>query len=331
MEYERDKCPCCGSGNYGFLYNLSYGSVNKCVDCLTAYTVFKDPDILSLNETFGGKDFLKARIYDQYEFRRIARNRLCFLSKFVNSGEILEFGSSTGEFLYEAAGKGYKVSSVDLHPVVLSINKTNNLQDIVESNAIHFKAKKTYEAIVAFHLIEHLADPAGFLSNCRMSLKPGGVIFIEVPNFSSFTRKILGKRSGMFYDYHICHFDKDSLGRLMKKCGYEVIAVRTIDDPVRYIAPIYNPLRHGLWYLLRKFRKQNKGNICEDKSGNSNTRTTAKDEVDILNSRKAKIYRLESGFIRVISMAFLPVCMLLDKYYLGSGLQVIAKRTKSEE
>lgn len=316
MEHINHKCPYCGSSNDKFLYKLSYGDVYKCANCKIAYTVFKGFDVTKSNETFDTTDFLKTRLYDQYRLRKIARKRLSLLSKFINGGNILEFGSATGEFLYEAAKKGYCVSSVDLHPAVLNINKTEKLRQVVKLDASLYKDKRTYDAIVAFHVIEHLTDPREFLSNCYRALNPHGVLFLEVPNFGSLTRRILGKRWGMFYDYHVCHFDKDSLVGLLRKHNYRILSVRTIDETVRYISPLYNPIRNAIWTTLNRIKSKN--NIAYFVS--------KEDEEKILNSPKARIYRIESKLINGLSKLFFPVSMLLNFSGLGSYIQIIARK-----
>ena len=200
MEHINRNCPCCKSQNGKFLYRLSYGNIYKCVDCKTAYTLFNGCDIAKSNEVFEATDFIKTRLYDQYRLRKVARKRLSLLSKFINGGDILEFGSSTGEFLFEAAKKGDKVSSVDLHPIVLNINKRKESKDITHDN----------------------------MSNNAL-------------------------------------------------VGYSVV-----------------------------------------------------EEIKILNSNKARIYRLEAGFIKAVSKVLLPICMILDNYYLGCSLQIVARKIISE-
>lgn len=332
MEHINRNCPCCRSQNGKFLYRLSYGEVYKCVDCKTAYTLFNGCDIAKSNKVFEATDFIKTRLYDQYRLRKVALKRLNLLSKFVKSGSILEFGSCTGEFLYEAAKKGYNLFSADLHPVVLDINKTENLKEIIKLDASFFESKRAYfDGIVAFHVIEHLTNPGEFLLNCNTALKPNGVLFLEVPNFESLSRRIWGKRWGMFYDYHVCHFDEDSLEIFTKKYGFEILAIRTIDLPERYIASIYNPLRHRLWSLIKKFRRKESKDITHDNmSNNALVGYSVVDEIKILNSNKARIYRLEAGFIRAISKVLLPICMVLDNYYLGCSLQIVARKIISE-
>lgn len=318
-------CPCCRSQNGKFLYKLSYGDVYKCVDCKTAYTVFNGCDITKSNEIFEATDFIKTRLYDQYRLRKVARKRLSLLSKFVKSGSILEFGSCTGEFLYECAKKDYEVSSVDLHPQILNINKAENLKEKIKLDANFFKSKQTYDAIAAFHVIEHLTNPVEFLSNCKLALKPKGILFLEVPNFGSLTRRIWGKRWGMFYDYHVCHFDKSSLENLLRRHGYHILLTRTIDETIRYISPIYNPMRNAIWTNMKRILYKNDISITFNVNNTANV-IGKENEEKIINSLKAKIYRLESRLINGLSKIFFPISLLLNVLGLGSYIRIIARK-----
>lgn len=45
-------------------------------------------------------------------------------------------------------------------------------------------ADNSFDEIYAKHVIEHLNDPIGFMSEMTRALKPGGTIFVETPHFS---------------------------------------------------------------------------------------------------------------------------------------------------
>ena len=317
-------CPCCNNSSNKYLYKLKYGGVYICAHCNTAYTVFDDLSIKSANEVFGSSDFIKARIYEQHRLRRIARNRLSLLKRYLKEGHVLEFGSSTGEFIYECTKSGYNVSSVDLYSSVLKSNQPGKSGDVYRQDASEFKIEETYDAVVAFHVIEHLLNPGEFLRNCRGILKPDGIIFLEVPNYGSLSRRIWRKRWGMFYDYHVCHFDSSSLAGLLKKHGYQILLIRTVDDQIRYIAPFYNPLRNALWAAIRKVIH---GKRAGQNQGNDNNNSIDyTDEERIRTSWKAKIYRLELYIVDSISLLFLPFSLLLNSFGSGSYIQVIAKK-----
>ncbi len=310
-------CPCCrnNEGNRP-LYRLRYGEVRQCVRCRTAYTVFDAVDVRSANEVFGSRDYVKSRIYELYNLRRTARARLRRLRAHVRTGDLLEFGASTGEFLYESHRAGFRASCADRYPALLDANMPKNAVEVFQQDADTFAIGKTFDVIAAFHVLEHLQQPEVFLRKCRDLLTPEGVLFLEVPNFGALARWIWRGRWGMFYDYHLCHFDRHALVNLLERCGYRVIQARTVDDRLRYLAPLYQPVRNVVWSVVKSLRRGSVAAPVESRS-----------ESEIHASGKARVYRLESGVLHALSLLLLPLSLPLGWLGLGSYLQVIARKT----
>ncbi|HLD82346.1 MAG TPA: class I SAM-dependent methyltransferase [Candidatus Omnitrophota bacterium] len=326
-----DNCYLCGkSKNPKLLYNLTFGSVYSCLDCKIAYTVFNQGyDRKEPNLVFGLKDFIKARIYDQRRLHKIARDRLRLLKRFLPSGRILELGSSTGEFVYTCAKNGYEVTYADLCPSLLNINITGNLKEQIKLETGLFKNGKTYDAIAAFHTLEHLTDAARFLLNCYEALNSNkGILFLEVPNFGSLLRRIMGK--SWFYDYHASHFDKASLERLLRASGYEILLVRTVEEPERYLALVYNPLRNLLWSVFKKIPQIKNNSSSYDNCKDKFSGYSLKEENIILNSYKARLYRLESFLLGLSARVLFPFYKIIDKFYLGANLQIVARKSNAK-
>lgn len=309
-------CPCCrnNEGNRS-LYRLRYGEVRQCGRCWTAYTAFDAVNVRSANEVFGSRDYVKSRIYEIHNLRRTARARLGYLRAHVKTGDLLEFGASTGEFLYESHQAGFRISCVDRYPVLLDVNMPQNVVEVFQQDADTFAIGKTFDVIAAFHVLEHLQQPEMFLRKCRDLLTPEGILFLEVPNFAALARWIWRGRWGMFYDYHLCHFERHTLVSLLERCGYRVIHARTVDDRLRYLAPLYQPVRNVMWSVVKSMRH---GPASEPIEGRS--------ESEIHASGKARVYRFESGVLHALSLLLLPLSWPLGWLGLGSYLQVIARK-----
>lgn len=79
--------------------------------------------------------------------------------------------------------------------------------------------RESFDLVSIMHVFEHVPRPIETLRHMRDLLKPGGVLFIEVPNTSDLN---------MFYDLllfeHLYHFTPETLAWLLSREGFEILA-----------------------------------------------------------------------------------------------------------
>lgn len=96
---------------------------------------------------------------------------------------------------------------------------------------VHFK--QIFDAIEMGFVLEHVDDPGLILRRFRSFLKPGGVLFVSVPNARSLHR-LLGQAAGFMQDIyalskfdrdlgHKRYFDSQSIAQLVEECGYTLL------------------------------------------------------------------------------------------------------------
>lgn len=76
-------------------------------------------------------------------------------------------------------------------------------------------ADSVANAVICFHLIEHLTSPDNLLTECRRVLKDGGVLFLVTPDWR--------KQYKTFWrdPTHLRPYDKESLARLLRMYKFE--------------------------------------------------------------------------------------------------------------
>ena len=81
-----------------------------------------------------------------------------------------------------------------------------------------------FDLVVLSHVLEHCQDPSGLLVRLREVLRPGGYLYVEVPNASSWEARMLGQYwGGWDVPRHCYHFSPETLVRLLKQENFTVL------------------------------------------------------------------------------------------------------------
>ena len=81
--------------------------------------------------------------------------------------------------------------------------------------------QESFDAVVLIETVEHLLDPLANLKTAFTLLRPGGIIFIAVPNQNSIMRSLLGiDWSVLSPAEHLYYFTEDSMRQILDKAGF---------------------------------------------------------------------------------------------------------------
>ncbi len=101
-----------------------------------------------------------------------------------------------------------------------------------------------FDAVTLWDVLEHLHDPLASLRELRRILRPGGALFVRVPNAGSYVRALCG-RYWVGYDLprHLSVFTPATLRRTLAAAGFARVARR-------YTSGSYLYLIHSLRFAL---------------------------------------------------------------------------------
>lgn len=114
-------------------------------------------------------------------------HRYAFAAQLVAGLDVLDVASGEGYGSAMLAGNASHVTGVDIDPGAISAasaryGRADRLKFVEGSaHAIPFGDAR-FDAVISFETIEHIDDPAAFLSEIRRVLKPGGFAVISTPN-----------------------------------------------------------------------------------------------------------------------------------------------------
>lgn len=149
----------------------------------------------------------------------VARQRLSLIEpKLPRDGRLFEMGSGFGAFLGQAAAQRPDLRLDASEPDVNHRKALLNEANVTFVSALQDLPSGSLDAIVAFHVLEHLIDPLGFLEQAASALRTGGRLWIEVPDLMADWRTRL-----FVHPAHLSYFSADNLCRLAEAAGLEVI------------------------------------------------------------------------------------------------------------
>jgi SAM-dependent methyltransferase len=153
--------------------------------------------------------------------------RLSLIKRLIpEGGTIVEVGASSGEFLYLLKGRGYQVVGVELSSSAVAAGKARYDIDLYKGT-LHDAPieKESVDAVVLYHVLEHIPDPASFLADAFRVLEPGGRIIIEVPDPVSIDAQISPRlmRSVLDFPHHLFSFTPYCLRMFLTHAGFQVV------------------------------------------------------------------------------------------------------------
>lgn len=137
-------------------------------------------------------------------------------------GRVLDIGCGNGGFLSQMQARGFTVEGTEWtrdSAARVPDGITVHVGDLLELNL----PLGRYDAITLWHVFEHLAQPEETLRRIHGLLKPGGVLFLSMPNHESWQAALCG--AGWFHldpPRHLHGFGVRSLGRLLRRCEFRV-------------------------------------------------------------------------------------------------------------
>lgn len=109
-----------------------------------------------------------------------------------------------------------------------------------------------FDVVVLSDVLEHMPEPVDALARVKAALRPGGMVYVEVPDESELHRRAaLRRRLGLYgglptHPAHVCLFDRHTVAEALHRArfrGIDVYAVSIWSDPRRLglVLPLPGP------------------------------------------------------------------------------------------
>ncbi len=167
---------------------------------------------------------------DEAFFRRNFRRRLEEVLARRRGGLLVEIGAAYGFFLDLARAHfrtvGFEVNAEAIRHARRRLGLDVRGDDFLD--ATRESIGGPVDVLVMWDVIEHLDRPDAFLIKAAELAAPGGLLFITTGDIGSLLARLRGRRWRMIHPpTHLHYFDRRTMTRLLERCGFEVLEIRS--------------------------------------------------------------------------------------------------------
>lgn len=192
--------------------DVSPGRILRCQTCGFGFREMRpsDRELAQLYEQ------LDVRVYESElpGRKRTAKRHFEIVKRFVRSGRILDIGCASGLFLKLAGDDGWEPFGIEpsehlyQHARLLLADEGRIIRTTLQDAAL---PTGFFDVVTFWDVLEHVPDPLCFMRTCASLLKPGGHLFLNVPDLESLPARILGSRWPLLLPEHLNYFTRRSL------------------------------------------------------------------------------------------------------------------------
>lgn len=208
-----------------------------------------------------GDEGAKFRGAIEWLVRAISARHVRFLTGGLAPGaRVLDLGCGRGLTLAALAARGFDAHGVERSAVAARGADARAQVRIAPTLAAAGYPSGHFDAVLIWHVLEHLREPGPTLAEVHRVLRPGARLVVAVPNFSSWQARWAGP--AWFHldpPRHLHHFSLAALRGLVRRCGFAIESEHHFSlrqNPFGWIQSAQNRSaglpRNGLYTLLHE-------------------------------------------------------------------------------
>ena len=194
--------------------------------------------------------------------------KLQLISSYFKTGNLLDIGCGTGEFLNTCKQAKWSVVGIEPSADARRMGIDNFGVDVRDEAEINNLESGSFDIITMWHVLEHVPNLNERIEDLRRLIKPNGIIIIAVPNCNSLDATIY-KESWAAYDVprHLYHFTPKDIESVFKKHELKLFRILPMVFDSYYVSLLSEKIKTGKPNILKAMWNGFRSNISAIKSG----------------------------------------------------------------
>ena len=216
-------CHFCQSRKFKKLWDKDGFTYLKCLNCQIIFVtpLLKKESIDEIHSI--GHPHKKKQDILKYNYKNYKKALFKKMNTYHKIGRLLDIGCGKGYFIASARENGWESIGIDLSPFDIKFATEELNQKAISGELFSANFPDNYfDVITLFDTIEHLRDPALYLKEIFRILRPGGLLYLETPNFNSFPRRLWNRRWSVFFPWHFYYFTPKTLKNILSQFGFKI-------------------------------------------------------------------------------------------------------------
>ena len=275
-------CPICNSSEINSFLVCKDHTVSRetfiivqCVSCGFKFTNPR-PEENKLGDYYKSEDYVshsntkKGFINSTYQMVRkyTLLKKLQLISKYFKTGNILDIGCGTGEFLNTCKQAKWNTIGIEPSADARKMAVESFGLDVRDEGEIYNLESESFDVITMWHVLEHVPKLNERIEDLKRLIKPNGIIIIAVPNCNSLDAQIY-KENWAAYDVprHLYHFTPKDIESVFKKHDLKLFRVLPMVFDSFYVSMLSEKIKTGNTNFIKAIWNGFRSNMAAIKSG----------------------------------------------------------------